>query len=158
MNIGEKYQGKSWLRLGAGGRDPLSKALGPILQQVSKGLDLRSQIAAAQGTKVTSAERTTVGGVSATKYTVVSTPQAFLAQLDKFATTPELRKQLHAQYKGARSEAVMWVGDDDLPLRIDSRVVGGKAPASTTSVTYSDWGKPVTISAPPRGDVVDLSR
>jgi hypothetical protein len=158
MNVGEPYQGKHWLHIAPGGSDPLSKALSPILTQLSTSLDIKSQLAAAKGSKITSAKRTQLGGVPATHYTLVSTEAALLAQLDKFAPTPALRKTLRSQFKGAHAESELWLGEGDLPLRVDSRVVGASVPASTTSVTYSDWGKPVTISAPPRSDVVDLAR
>ncbi len=156
MNVGEKYQGKSWLRITAKGKDPLSKALAPLFTQLSTSLDVGSQVGAAQGSTITGSTRTEFEGRPVTKYTVVQSEQAFMAQLEKFAATPELRAQLRKQFKGASSETQLWIGDDDLPVRYDSRVVGGSAPGTTTTVTYSDWGKPVTISAPPRGDVVDL--
>jgi hypothetical protein len=88
---------------------------------------------------------------------MVTSEKALLAQFDKIATTPEMRKALRSQFKGAHAESVLWIGDDDLPLRVDSRVVGAALPGTTTTVTYSDWGKPVRISAPPRADVIDLA-
>jgi hypothetical protein len=156
MNVGEKYQGKSWLRISPEGTDPLSKALAPLLTQLRTGLDVGSQVANAKGSTITGSTRTQLEGQPVTKYAVVQSEQAFLAQLDKFATTPELREQLRKQFKGARGETQIWLGDDDLPLRYETRVLGGAAPETTTTVTYSDWGKPVTISAPPARDVVDL--
>jgi hypothetical protein len=89
-----------------------------------------------------------------TQYTVVADEKALLAQVEKFATTPDMKKKLRAQLKGARSEVVMSIGDDDLPVRVENRVVGGSFPAETT-VEYKDWGAPVTIAAPPAREVVD---
>jgi hypothetical protein len=157
MNVGEKYQGKNWIRIVPGGSDPLSKALGPMLTQLGTGVDLDAQLAAVKDSKITTTKRTAVGGTPATAYTLVSSEKALLAQLDKFAPTPELRDTLRTQFQGAHAESVMWVGDDNLPLRVDSRVVGGKVPGTTTTVTYSDWGKRVSISAPPRSDTVNLA-
>ena len=156
MNVGEKYQGKSWLRISPQGKDPLSKALAPVFKQVSTNLDVGTQVANAKGSTITGTTRTELEGQPVTKYAVTQTPEAFLAQLDIFATTPELRERLRKQFKGAYTETQIWLSDDDLPVRYETRVVGGSAPATTTSITYSDWGKPVTISAPPRNDVVDL--
>ena len=157
MNVGEKYQGKNWIRIAPGGSDPLSKVLGPMLAQLGTGADLDVQLAGVKDAKITSATRTAVGGVPATKYTLVSSEKALLAQLEKFAPAAEVREALRAQFEGAHAESVMWIGDGDLPLRVDSRVVGGKAPGTTSTVTYSDWGKPVSISAPPRGDTVSVA-
>jgi hypothetical protein len=155
MNVGEPYQGKNWIRIAPGGSDPLSKVLGPLLAKLGSGLDLDKQLAGVKGSTITAATRTDLGGVPATKYTLVSSESALMAQLDTFASTPALRDTLRAQFKGAHGESVMWVSDEGLPLRVDSRVVGGKAPQSTTTVTYSDWGKPVSIAAPPASDTVN---
>lgn len=157
LNVGEKYQGKSWIRIAPGGSDPLSKALGPMLTQLSTGMDLDAQLAGVKDAKITAATRTDVGGVPVTKYTVVSSEKALLARLDKFAATAEVRKALRAQFTGAHAESQMWISKENLPLRIDSRVVGGKAPGTTTTVTYSDWGRPVSIAVPPAGDTVNLA-
>jgi hypothetical protein len=157
MNVGRKYQGKNWVRISPEGKHPLSKALAPVFGRIGASLDVGSPVRDAQGSTITGATRAELNGRPVTKYTVVQSEQAFAAQLDEFATTPELRAQLRKQFKGARGETQMWLGDDDLPLRYETRVVGGTAPGTTTTVTYSDWGKPVTISAPPRSDVVDLS-
>jgi hypothetical protein len=157
MNVGEKYQGKHWIRIVPGGSDPLSKALGPMLAQLGTGLDLDTQLAGVKDAKITAATRATLGGAPITKYTLVSGEKSLLAQLDKLAATPELRDTLRTQFKGAHAESVMWIGDDNLPRRVDSRVVGGKIPGTSTTVTYSDWGKPVSISAPPRTDTVNLA-
>jgi hypothetical protein len=51
----------------------------------------------------------------------------------------------------------MWIGAVNLAHRVDSRVVGGKVPGATSTVTYSDWGKPVSISAQPAGGTVNLA-
>ena len=157
MNVGEKYQGKHWIRIAPGGSDPLSKVLGPMLAKLGTGVDLDAQLAGVKDARITSATRTTLRGVPATRYTLVSSEQALLAQLEKFAPAPEVREALRAQFEGAHAESVMWIGDGDLPLRVDSRVVGGTAPGATSTVSYSDWGKPVSISAPPRSDTANLA-
>jgi hypothetical protein len=154
MNVGEPYQGKHWIRISPGGSDPLSKALGPVLAQLGTGLDLDKQLAGVKDSKITGATPSGLAGVPVTRYTLESSEQALLAQLDKFAPTPALRDTLRAQFKGAHGESELWIGADNLPLRVDSRVVGGKAPQTTTTVTYSDWGKPVSIAAPPARDTV----
>jgi hypothetical protein len=156
MNLGEKFQGKSWVRIAPEGTDPLSKALAPVLTQLSTSLEVGSQVANVKGSTIRDVTRTELGGRPVTKYTVVQSAQAFMTQLDKLATTPQLRAELRRQFKGAHSETQIWLTDDDLLVRNETRVVGGSAPSATSTVTYSDWGKPVTISAPPRRDVVDL--
>jgi len=156
LNLGQKVQGKSWLRIRPGGSDPLSKGFAPLLNQLSTGLDFKSQLGAAAGSKVTDARRAEVGGTAVTQYTVVTSEKALLAQLDKAATSPEQKKLLRSQFKGAHSEAVISIGDDDLPVRVESRVVGGSVPVETT-IEYKDWGAPVTIAAPPAAQVIDAA-
>jgi hypothetical protein len=156
MNVGDKYQGKNWIRIAAGGSDPMSRVFGPIFAQLSTGLDLDTQLAGGKGAKITHATRATLGGVPVTKYTLVSSETGLLAQLDKFVTDPETRAALRAQLKSVRGESVLWISDENLPLRVDSRVVGGKVPGTATTVTYSDWGKPVSIAAPPADDTANL--
>ena len=157
MNVGEKYQGKGWLRIAPGGSDPLSKTLGPLLTQLGTSLDLKTQLTGSKDSKITGATRAELGGVPATRYAMVTSEKALLAQFDKIATTPQMRKALRSQFKGAHAESVLWIGDDDLPLRVDSRVVGGNAPGATSSVSYSDWGKPVSIRVPRRSDTANLA-
>jgi hypothetical protein len=154
MNAGQAYQGKHWVKVTPGGSDPLSTALAPVLAQLKNGLDLNAQVPATKDAKITSATRTELGGVATTRYTVVSSASALIAQLDKFAPSAEMRAALRKQLAGAHAESVLWVDDRGLPLRVDSRVVGGAATgAGTTTITYSRWGEAVKIVAPPREDV-----
>jgi hypothetical protein len=45
-----------------------------------------------------------------------------------------------------------WAGDDSLPRRLTVVMdVGGQA--QTTEATFSDWGKPLAIVAPPAAQV-----
>jgi hypothetical protein len=153
MNPGQAYQGKHWLKVTPGGSDPLSKALAPVLAQLDKGLDVNAQVPATKDAKITAAARTELDGVATTKYTMVSSVSALLAQLDKFAPSAEVRATLRKQFAGAHAESVLWIDDRGLPLRVTSRVVGGAATGGGTTITYSHWGEPVKIVAPRRSDV-----
>jgi hypothetical protein len=158
MNPGQAIQGKHWVKVTPGGSDPLSKALAPALTQLRNGLDINAQVPATKDAKITAATRTELAGVATTRYTVVSSVSALLAKLDEFAPPPEIRAALRKQFAGAHAESVLWVDDRGLPLRVDSSVVGGPATdAGTTTTTYSRWGEPVKIVAPPRGDVAVAS-
>jgi hypothetical protein len=158
MNVGQAVEGKHWVKVTPGGSDPLSKALAPALTELRNGLDINAQVPATKDAKITAVTRTELGGVATTKYTLVSSVSALLAKLDEFAPPPEVRAALRKQFAGAHVESVVWVDDRSLPLRVDSRVVGGAATgAGTTTMTYSRWGEPVKIVAPPRGDVAEAS-
>lgn len=47
----------------------------------------------------------------------------------------------------------VWVGADDLPVRAE---VGVTDPVSTVSISYSDWGVPVDVQAPPADQVLEF--
>jgi hypothetical protein len=57
--------------------------------------------------------------------------------------------------KGARGTSTLYLDGNDLPLRAESLVTGTAKSDTATVVTYSGWGEPVTITAPPAADVVD---
>jgi hypothetical protein len=154
---GQKIQGKSWARISRKGKDPLSRALGPALTTLSGNLDVSRQLAKEPDAKIVSSSASRLGGVPVTRYKVTLSERDLLAQLSAFGLTDALRAQVAAQFRGAHGESVLYVDGDDLLLRAESRVVGGRAPDTTSVVTYSGWGEPVEISAPPASDTVDAA-
>ena len=157
LDLGTKHEGKTWVRITPGGADPLSQTIGPLLREVGAGLDPRKQLTGSRDSTVTGASRTRLAGVAATRYTLVTSEEALLAQMEEIATSAGMLAEVQKQFKGSHAESVLLIGDDGLPLRIDSRVVGGRTPSATSRITYSHWGEPVTIVAPPRSDVLDYT-
>ena len=47
----------------------------------------------------------------------------------------------------------LWLDQDDLMRRIEFTVPGG---GGGMTMTMSDWGKPVTVKAPPPGAVMQM--
>jgi hypothetical protein len=154
---GQKIQGKSWAKISGKGKDPLSRALGPALRTLSTSLDVSRQFAKAPDAKIVSSSASRLDGVAVTKYTVTMSERDLLAQLSAFGLTGEQRDRVAAQFKGAHGESVLYVDGDGLLRRAESKVVGGRAGATTSVVTYSRWGEPVDISAPPASDTVDAA-
>jgi hypothetical protein len=150
---GQKFQGKSWAKISRKGKDPLSRALGPALTTLSSALDVSSQLANEPDAKIVSSSASRLAGAPVTRYKVTMSERDLLAQLSIVGLTDALRRQLAAQFKGAHGESVLYVDGDDLLLRAESRVVGGKAPDTTSAISYSGWGEPVDISAPPADQV-----
>lgn len=49
-----------------------------------------------------------------------------------------------------------WVDTEDLLLRVDGVLDGPTGVTARSTVTYDDWGEPVTVQAPPEQEVADL--
>jgi len=154
---GQKILGKTWVKISRTGKDPLSKANSQAMTTLSRSLDVSSQLAKARDAKIESSSPAELDGVRMTRYIVTLSERDFLDQLTSVTLTPAQRRQIAAQFKGARGRSVLYVDDGDLLRRVESTMVGGKAPVSAGVVTYSHWGEPVEISAPPASDTVDAS-
>ncbi|HEV2756652.1 MAG TPA: hypothetical protein VG318_12860 [Actinomycetota bacterium] len=83
------------------------------------------------------------------------------AELADLGTDREFGVELH-KYRGTlratgargRVTATAWIDDDDLVRRIQLAAAGG---ASTTTMTFYDFGAPVDTAPPPAAEVVPLA-
>lgn len=87
-----------------------------------------------------------VAGQPTKKYTFTLDTLASIGDLP--GMTPQVRKQLPKT-----SDQTVWIGEDG---RI-AKVVSGFSGQEVT-ITYSDWGTDVDITAPPKNEVTDLSK
>lgn len=122
--------------------DPTDKTgpgalLGSMGATADPGRVLKAMDAAA---KVTAKGTEQVGGVSTTHYRVVVPRDALVKAL---GTDPRVAKVLPPQVAYD-----MWVDDQDL-VRKQTGVVTVASNTVTTTTTFRDFGKPVTIKAPP---------
>ncbi|WTW94985.1 hypothetical protein OG216_17065 [Streptomycetaceae bacterium NBC_01309] len=81
--------------------------------------------------------------------------------LEDAKLTSEAREQTRQIYElmGMDNMALdLWVGPDDLPVKQVSvmPVKLAKPVVAKTTVTYSDWGKPIDLTPPPASQVEDL--
>ncbi|GAA4436002.1 LppX_LprAFG lipoprotein [Phytohabitans houttuyneae] len=93
----------------------------------------------------------TIDGVKTVHYTVTNPLATYLGQLDadmRAATEKELSK---AGIKEIKTD--LWVDEKYQPRRV--HVVMGSI--SDITVTYTDYGKPATITAPPAAEVFDFA-
>lgn len=108
-----------------------------------------------KGSTITGTKRTEVNGKAATRYDVTVDPTKLpkssnqLAQLGQDVMRKNGITELHSTF---------WVSDQGLPLKYTTTVppmtaMGREIPEITTTVTYSDWGKPVEITVPPASKV-----
>ena len=98
----------------------------------------------------------TIDGVKATHYRVKIDVDKALAR-----ATPQQRKALKELIRAAKRDGVdvvpthadVWIGDDGLVRRFTEKL----GSVGTMAMTFSDYGEPVTIEAPPVDETIDLS-
>ena len=136
---------KPWLKV-----DPKSKTgLGALLGQLGGAGDpSRNLDALFKASKVTRVGSEKVGGVDTTHYSVV-VPRAALA--DAMGYPQQLVKLLPPTLTSQ-----IWADSDDLVRKLESAVTV-KGEKSTTVVTFDKYGEPVSVAAPPAGQVTTKS-
>ncbi|MDP9443389.1 MAG: LppX_LprAFG lipoprotein [Actinomycetota bacterium] len=119
--------------------DPMAQSFGQMLRAIDPSRSLAALKA------ITSLERVgeeTVDGVETTEYAVtVDTRKALRAQ---GVPVPPGQLPDEIDYR-------LWVDDDDLVRRFSFDLQG-----VSMQMTFSDWGEPVNITAPPRRLVTEL--
>jgi hypothetical protein len=146
------HTGKPWIGVDPNGTDPTSKALAAVLSEEQANADpsrTLAQIQAAGTITRTSADQ--VDGRPATHYAISVNTAKLLASS---AVTPQLRQLISGS--AARLPATIgydvWIDSAGLPVKIafNENVTGAK---TTITMTYSQWGAPVSIQAPPADQI-----
>jgi hypothetical protein len=145
------HTAKPWIKVDPNGTDPVSKALAAVTSQEKQSFDPSQMLnqMASVGT-ITGHSADTVAGERVTKYTAsVDTAKLMTSK----SVSPQLRQMLSGN--GVRLPAhvpyTVWVNSNDLPVKFsltENVTVQGQAKQITVTGTYTDWGKPVTITAP----------
>lgn len=93
-----------------------------------------------------------IGGVQTVHYAGSVSAAEAMAQAD-----PRLRElgKIDEAAGVTSTDYDLWVGPDSLPRQIIAKTATAHGPVSLT-VTYSDYGAPVSISAPPAGQVGEM--
>jgi len=137
---------KPWIKLDPKGTDAFSKGMSS-LTDVAESSDPRALVATMKGVKGKYLGTEQVRG-EATAHYVFRIPISSYGKV----LSPAVRKALRSSVKGPIATDY-WVGGDNLPRKMaTTMVVSGKK--AVTELTYSDWGKPVTIVAPPAALVI----
>ncbi|KAB2350656.1 DUF6612 family protein [Actinomadura rudentiformis] len=90
-----------------------------------------------------------VGGVQTKHYSGTVSLDEALGKLD-----PQSRQKMEKAYQQLGTQKIgfdVWVSDDSLPRKIISKVQTGMGAVNTTML-FSDYGKPVEVSAPPASE------
>lgn len=149
--------GKPWTKFDLGGDDPLSQSLGSTADLAGQAdpTQLLQQIAAA-GT-ITKVTHDTVNGVPATHYQIT----VDVAKMAAGKSGDAFEQQELEQLGVGTLPFDIWVDADNLPLRIVTHIAYSELTTDrpeqvTMTIDYSDWGKQVTITAPPASQVGSL--
>ncbi|MFG2572911.1 hypothetical protein [Streptomyces sp. NPDC048481] len=155
--------GRHWIRFGAPGRSGASG--GAAAGMGTMGALARDNpshesgfLAAADDLKKAGVE--TVGGVNTTHYTGTATLDAIRASYKDDATRVRQRTEKSlAQYEKLGVDELtmdLWADAQDRTRQLRMQGFGRHGQLDLT-LTFSDFGKPVTVQAPPASDTVDLA-
>jgi hypothetical protein len=151
-DVGEVVDGRHWLKVTTGGRDPLSSAMAPLLSYMTNSADVSSQTSSwsAAGSFRTG-DRSMVGGVPATEYDAVIPRAAVQAGLP-----PQFRDIMKKDITGD-SHLRLWLDGQGRPVRL---VTAGSYDHKQDLVTiaYTDWGQAPRVIAPAPADVIRSER
>lgn len=135
--------GKKWIKIDPTGTDPMSKQMGPMLSQIQSSMaNPVEALATLKGVKATVKS----SDATSTTYTVTLT-KAQLAEMAKKQGAPgvsaddlgSLPAQISYEYT---------IGADKLPQKMTMDLSG-----QTMEMSFSKWGEPVSIAAPPASEV-----
>lgn len=142
----EAEPGKPWGKLDLAGGGPMATAFGSATATM-RSVDPRRSLR----------EVAEIGELSAT-----GPAQVDGAQVTRYAIDVDLAA--FAELRGASAEEVaelpsgtltyaVFLDGDNLPRRLSVEL---PVPTSNYAIDYTDWGKPVTVEAPPAAQVADL--
>lgn len=160
--------GKPWMKITPGGKDQLSQMLGNIDQLIEQNDPTKVLEQIDKAGTVTKHEKIQVEGEDAIEYSI-DLDLAKLAEQSPVGMSAESLKQL--ERAGVKSLPMrLALNADNLPIRVQldltqaiqaaAKQSGAQAPAGKALMTmnYRDWGKPVTIEAPPAAEVADAPK
>ncbi|MFF1543610.1 hypothetical protein [Streptomyces sp. NPDC058291] len=154
--------GKHWVKFGARGRSGTSSGKVDTSTMVDRVRENPSHesgfLAAADDLKKAGVE--TVGGVSTTHYTGTATVDAIRASYKDDATNVRQRTEKSlAQYEKLGVDELtmdLWVDAQDRTRQMRMQGFGRHGQLDLT-FAFLDFGKPVTVKAPPASDTLDLA-
>ncbi|MEV8614050.1 hypothetical protein AB0383_40110 [Amycolatopsis sp. NPDC051373] len=157
---------KPWLKITPGADDPLSQAMSGSMGSTSQASDPTELLdRVAEAGRIVSSDQTTLDGEKVNHDKVELDLDKIL---DKFtalmpaATKAKLEQQVKGKHIMLPTE--LWVDKNQLPRQITmdetalTQAEGtGGAGLGKSTLEYSDWGAPVTITAPPADQIADMS-
>lgn len=146
---------KPWVQINPNGTDPISKALSGVVSQEQQDTDPTKAISQLVGAgTITKVTPTTVDGQPATDYAITVDTQKLM---NSSLVSPQLKQELTQMGVNLPKTLnyQMWLNSQNLPVKlIVQETVEGQQVDVT--VTYTDWGAPITINPPPADQIGSL--
>ncbi|HWD04047.1 MAG TPA: hypothetical protein VG674_16520 [Amycolatopsis sp.] len=161
---------KPWVKISPDADDPISKALSGSMTQASEQSDptkILDQVAEAG--RIVSSDQTELNGQQANHYKVeIDMAKAMNKMLASMPADTQAQVKQMMQGKNIQVPAEIWLDKDQLPIQItmdESEMMkqlgqgaaAGGAGLGKITIKYSDWGTPVSVTAPPADQVADMS-
>ena len=154
-----QQNGKPWVKLDPNGNDALSQSLGGALSETKKNSDPSQMLKQIEGAgDITAKKQEQLDGKQTTHYSVT-------VDLKKYAekVTPEMKSTLQKAIDAGVTTYPMevWVDQDNLPVRVTvstpfTNPANNQPDTIKMTMDYSDWGKAVTVTAPPADQIGEL--
>ncbi|MEW2504718.1 MULTISPECIES: hypothetical protein [unclassified Amycolatopsis] len=157
---------KPWLKITPGADDALSQAMSGSMGSTSQASDPTEVLdRVAEAGRILSSDQTTLDGEKMNHYKVQLDLDKILDKVTDFlpaAAKAKLEQQVKGKHIMLPTE--LWVDKNQLPRQItmdetaltQAEGTGGTGLGKST-LKYSDWGTPVTITAPPADQIADMS-
>jgi hypothetical protein len=157
--MAKEMDGKRWLKFDLSGSDAAKDLdkMGSTSQAEQNPAAESTFLTGAKDVKKVGSEK--VDGVETTHYTGTVTLAELRASLkDSKGETREQREKSIKQYEKLGVDKLtmdMWVDGEDHTKQFRMKGQADKGPMDMT-ITFLDYNKPVTVKAPPAGEVADL--
>jgi hypothetical protein len=151
-----------WVRIDPNGTSQMDQTMSQSLKLAQQNANPATMIDSIKSAgAITSTKTEQLDGQPTTHYTITVDLKKWLASMDASDTmSTEVNAALKA---GLTTEPLdIWVNSDNLPvkftetMKIDNPAQQGQTITISTVGTYTDWGQPVTITAPPADQVGTL--
>jgi len=156
----ELEPGKAWVKIDTKDDNPIAKALGGLTEQMSKNADPRATLEQFEKSgEITDTKEEELDGVQTTHYTVTVDVEKLAANQED----PTMKSAMDQAIQGGLKDfpVDVWINEDDLPVRFvmdmpTPNPATGKSESVKMQIDYTDWGKPVDITAPPAAEIAEL--
>jgi hypothetical protein len=157
----ELEPGKSWLKIDANDKsNPMAQALGGMTEQMSKNADPRAALEQFEKAgEITSTKEEMLDGRQTTHHTITVDVEKLAANQEDPTMKSAMNQAIKAGLKDFPVD--LWIDEDDLPARFRMDMptpnpATGKTESVKMQIDYTDWGKPVDITAPPADEIAEF--
>ena len=157
----ELEPGKSWLKIDANDKsNPMAQALGGMTEQMSKNADPRATLEQFEKAgEITDTKEEELNGKQTTHYTITVDVEKLAANQEDPTMKSAMDQAIQSGLKDFPVD--VRIDEDDLPVRFTMDMptpnpATGKTESVNMQIDYTDWGKPVDITAPPADQIAEF--